>query len=241
MTQKFTAEEVLAEAQYVRAYSSNNPGTKSDWERNADMLTAYAERIEADERAATADSGRVDAPTDEQIIAVCRAAGIRWIEPDEGGCGFPGGFDITYMTGMRNLFVALAAQGHGEAVEIEAVGRVERDMTGDLGINWLIEGGIHGVGEGSVLLCADRDNVTDDEGSATLYTSAPPASPAGVPDGMVLVPWEPEPVMLAIYEHIRSGSDWQAHVFRLTKRQLNRHRAAYKAMIAAAPSAPTGE
>ena len=67
------------------------------------------------------------------------------------------------------------------------------------------------------------------------------ASPAGVPDGMVLVPWEPTPVMLAIYEHIRSGSDWQAHVFRLTKRQLNRHRSAYKAMVAAAPSAPTGE
>lgn len=48
--------------------------------------------------------------TDERIIAVCKAAGVRWIEADEEEGGFPGGFDITHMPEMRRLFTALAQQ-----------------------------------------------------------------------------------------------------------------------------------
>lgn len=52
-----------------------------------------------------------------------------------------------------------------------------------------------------------------------------------VPFGMVLMPVDPTPEMLARYEHVRSGGDWQPNVFRLTKRQLARHRKAYAAML----------
>src|SRR5690606_15851199 len=48
--------------------------------------------------------------TDDRIIAVCKAAGVRWIEADEEEGGFPGGFDITHMPEMRRLFTALAQQ-----------------------------------------------------------------------------------------------------------------------------------
>ena len=63
-----------------------------------------------------------------------------------------------------------------------------------------------------------------------------PASPAGVPEGWVMVPRDPTKAMLATYEHVRSGADWQENVFRLTKKQLARHKAAYMAMLTAAPS-----
>lgn len=75
---------------------------------------------------------------------------------------------------------AQPAERQGEVL-IEAVGRVERDMTGELGINWLVEGGIDALMEGSVLLCSEHDYLTDGDGSATLYTH--PAAPVGVPDG----------------------------------------------------------
>lgn len=48
--------------------------------------------------------------TDERIIAACKAAGVRWIAPDDEEGGFPGGFDITHMPEMRRLFAALAKQ-----------------------------------------------------------------------------------------------------------------------------------
>lgn len=48
--------------------------------------------------------------SDEQIIAACNSAGVRWIEPDGEEGGFPGGFDITHMPEMRRLFAALAQQ-----------------------------------------------------------------------------------------------------------------------------------
>lgn len=61
----------------------------------------------------------------------------------------------------------------GEMVVIEAAGRIERNMTGDLGINWVLEGGIHALGEGTWLLCTNR-KVTDDEGYGELYTNPAP-------------------------------------------------------------------
>lgn len=61
----------------------------------------------------------------------------------------------------------------GEMVVIEAAGRIERNMTGDLGINWVLEGGIHALGEGTWLLCTNR-KVTDDEGYGELYTHPAP-------------------------------------------------------------------
>jgi hypothetical protein len=91
--------------------------------------------------------------------------------------------DVDTLADVVKALEALAAQPaerQGECI-IEAVGRVERDMTGELGINWLLEGGLHAVGKGSVLLCADRNDLTGDEGCATVYTH--PAAPVGVPDG----------------------------------------------------------
>jgi hypothetical protein len=52
--------------------------------------------------------------SDEQIKERCEAAGIRWIEPDDDPCGFPGSFDMVSMAEMRALLthgVALPRRG----------------------------------------------------------------------------------------------------------------------------------
>ena len=59
-----------------------------------------------------------------------------------------------------------------ELVVVDEVGRIEFDSTGQLDVNWSIEGGPNGVGVGAILLVADR-KITDDEGYGEVYAAAP--------------------------------------------------------------------
>lgn len=54
--------------------------------------------------------------TDQEIIALCDRAGVRWLEPDEDyeDGGFPGSFDMVSMSEMR----AIIAQTLEEAARI---------------------------------------------------------------------------------------------------------------------------
>lgn len=69
-------------------------------------------KMQAAIRALTSAPAVGDCWTDAEIIALCNAAGVRWIEPD---CGdddeycFPGGFDMSSMGEMRVLFASFAA------------------------------------------------------------------------------------------------------------------------------------
>jgi hypothetical protein len=59
-----------------------------------------------------------------------------------------------------------------EPVQLSAVA-VVRERDDELRLDWLLEGGIAELEPGQVLIVADRDDVTDDEGSGELYTSPP--------------------------------------------------------------------
>lgn len=81
------------------------------------------------------DAGHADAQSvaaggevaysDERLIELCNAAGVRWIEPDrdETGAldpdGYPGGFDMSSMESMRALVAALSTQPAPSAPEVE--------------------------------------------------------------------------------------------------------------------------
>ncbi len=83
-----------------------------------------------------------------------------------------------------NAAPAPVAQPSGEPVAVSAVATVER-VSGDLRLNWLIEGGIHDLPPGSVLVVADSP-ITDDEGRGEVYTAAPAPVAQDAPLGAIL-------------------------------------------------------
>lgn len=64
--------------------------------------------------------------TDEQIIARCKSAGIKWIPPqedeDESGA-FPGSFDMVSMGEMRALLAAGSSEGQEPVYQVRKKGR----------------------------------------------------------------------------------------------------------------------
>jgi len=81
-------------------------------------------------------------------------------------------------------------RSQGGAVHIEAVAKVvmRRDgLESELAIEWLSEGGICSLTEGTVLMVADAA-VTDDEGAGTVYLATPAsAQEAPAPEDQKLV------------------------------------------------------
>jgi hypothetical protein len=73
---------------------------------------------------------------------------------------------------------ALSAPSHGEqvreVVQVSAVGQVAYVGDGELGIEWLLEGGICELIPGQLLLVSDSP-ITDDEGYGEVYAAAPSA------------------------------------------------------------------
>jgi len=83
-----------------------------------------------------------------------------------------GQFEFEYRPLYAKLPMLASARVPEELVVVDEVGRIEFDSTGQLDVNWSIEGGPNGVGAGAILLVADR-KITDDEGYGEVYTAAP--------------------------------------------------------------------
>ena len=225
MTQKFTAEEVRKIATNLDELVA--PITLEEnivLNRAAAALRAYADTLSK-----PADSGRVDGMAD--LLADWRRAADAHDE-----IGFGAAADVG-RTCAGDLEAALAAQGQGEAVawhidtddDVERVAKAagwdnRRYMTpADYAI-WCIR---------------MREFVR----LAAVHT-APPASPAGVPDGWVLVPREPTPGMIgacvAVWqERIRLKSESGTLLCGGNAEQSFREN--WSAMIGAAPQTRAAE
>jgi hypothetical protein len=70
--------------------------------------------------ASTTTPEPAQAPTKEELIALCERAGIRWIPPDDEEGGFPGGFDMATLREMGSL-VALVRAGKPAQAPVGAV------------------------------------------------------------------------------------------------------------------------
>lgn len=70
--------------------------------------------------------------------------------------------------------LAARQPGAQEPVIVEAVGTIKLDDDQEPYIDWLVEGGIHALPVGDVLIAASGATIADDEGYGEVYT-APPA------------------------------------------------------------------
>ena len=155
---KYTAEEVRAFRNIT--FAPSDPGYA--------ITSAFADRIEADKRAATADSGRVDGMAD-LLADWRRAADVH----DE--IGFGAAADVG-RTCAGDLEAALAAQGQGDAVAEVWSLRYPSDRRLNLSTVFDTEQEAREY----------ADKWSDGAEVVPLYTRpTPPTLPAGVPEAVV--------------------------------------------------------
>ena len=204
MSAEYSVDGILAVAEAADNGDVRHPGMV------ADMLRAYAERIEADERAVPADSGRV---VDDRLHSDSAEDVAQWLYANghhDAAATVRNQLDVRN-TRIRSLEAALAAQGQGDE---DLAGYVDTEQVADMQRN----GG--GVLIGSF---SERYGRT----VPVYFRPAPPASPAGVPDG-----WKVPPHILAHARQMVEGH-YPSH---------REHQVADALLkLAAAPSAPEGD
>lgn len=105
----------------------------------------------------------------------------------------------------------LSAPSHGEQVrevaQVSAVGQVAYVGDGELGIEWLLEGGICELIPGQLLLISDNP-ITDDEGYGEVYAATPTPAPVEPAHSDLIVPCEL--LLRTLYNDNPSDADYLA-------------------------------
>ncbi|WP_288081560.1 hypothetical protein [Pseudomonas sp.] len=135
-----------------------------------------------------------------------------------------------------------AAPVAADPVQVMAVAVTREDEEEGLRLEWLLEGGISEMEFAGQVLFAmpEANDLCEGDGSAHVYLAppAPVAAPVAgqVPEGWKLVPVEPTEAML------QAGIDTPCVITGKDEHdQIEDYRSMYRAMLSAAPSAPSAD